>query len=154
MDYVIYEDKPRTDIWLKLVFVLPSAALLISALILLKTDPGGALYFIYGVAGTALLMGSLYILILPTRYNILNDKIKIQFRGPLSFNIPFDTIAGVRDARWSTVGVNFPTNMSQAAVLEIVRKGRMPVTITPSDKQAFIQSFQKAFEDWKRGKDS
>lgn len=153
MDYVVYEDKPRTDIWLKLIFTLPSAILLISALIFSKTDPACALYFIYGAAGTALLMGILYILILPTRYSILNNKIRIQFRGPLSFNIPFDTVAGVRDARWSTVGINLPTNMSQAAALEIARKGRMAVTITPSEKQAFIESFHKAFEDWKKGKD-
>jgi hypothetical protein len=154
MDYVVYEDKPRTDIWLKLIFMLPSILLLISALIFSKTDPAGTLYFVYGAAGTALIMAVLYVLLLPTRYCVLNNKMKIEFRGPFSFSIPFDTVAGVRDARWSTVGINFPTNMSQSAVLEIVRKGRMAVTITPSDKQAFIQSFHKAFEDWKQGKDS
>lgn len=153
MDYVVYEDKPRTDICLKLIFMLPSALLLITALIFAKTDPAGAVHFIYGAAGMAVVMGILYILVLPTRYSILNNKMRIQFRGPFSFNIPFDTVAGIRDARWSTVGINFPTTMSQAAILEIMRKGRMAVTITPSDKQAFINNFHKAFEDWKKGKD-
>jgi hypothetical protein len=153
MDYVVYEDKPRTDIWLKLIFILPPVLLLITAFISSRTNPAGAMYFVYGAAGMAVVMAMLYIFVLPSGYSILNDKMRIQFRGPFSFNIPFDRVAAVRDARWSTAGINFATVISQAALIEIARKGGMTVTITPSDKQAFIQNFHKAFEDWKKGKD-
>jgi hypothetical protein len=43
--------------------------------------------------------------------------------------------------------------MSQSSALEIARKRRMPVNITPADRQAFVSNFDKAFNDWKQGKD-
>jgi hypothetical protein len=149
MDYLVFEDRPNTDIWLKLIFMLPPMLMFISVFIFAESDPAA----IYSAAGVAVMMAVLYVFIMPAKYCILNDKIRIDIRGPFTFNIPFDTITGVRDARWSTVGINFPTSMSRSRVLEIVRKGRMAVTITPSDKQAFVSSFNKAFNDWKQGKD-
>ena len=149
MDYVVYEDRPHTDIWLKLIFMLPAVLMFISAFIFIKFDSAG----IYAAAGIAIMMALLYFLVIPTRYCILNNEMRIEFRGPFAFNIPFDTVTGIRDARWSTVGINFPTSMSQSRVLEIMRKGHMAVTITPSDKQAFVSNFHKTFQDWKQGKD-
>ena len=89
------------------------------------------------------------IFIIPKKYCVLEDKIKIIFRGPLEFNIPFSTIIIVRPTRWSTVGINLPTNLSVANALEIIRRKRMAVTITPVDKDKFIDNFEKAFHNWK-----
>jgi len=152
MDYVVYEDQPPTDIWIKLVFVVPPTVLLIPALTLLKPDAAGASYFIYGAASTGILMAILFVFTVPTRYCILNDRVRIEFRGPFAFNVPFNTITGISNARWSTVGINFPTNLSQSNVLEISRRRRMAVTITPADKQAFADNFRKIFQDWKQQK--
>jgi hypothetical protein len=154
MEYAIYEDRPRTDIWLKLIFVLPPVLMLIPALFFSRIGTEDTIYLVYGALGTGIVMLALYYFVMPTRYMVCNDKLRIGFRALFAFNIPFDTVAGVRDGRWSTIGINFPANMSQSAVLEIVRKGRMAVTITPSDKKAFIDNFQRAFQDWKQGKDT
>ncbi|MCX6005919.1 MAG: hypothetical protein NTZ34_01495, partial [Chloroflexi bacterium] len=134
---------------LKLIFMLPPALIFISVFIISKFDAAG----IYVAAGAAVVMAILYVFILPIKYCILNNKIRIEFRGPLAFNIPFETVTGVRDPRWFTAGINLPTNMSQSSALEIARKGRVSVNITPADKQAFVSNFDKAFQDWKKGKD-
>jgi hypothetical protein len=149
MDYKIYEDKPHTDIWMKGILLLPSAILLVTAITLWQESLQATLYLIAG----ALLIGLVFIFIIPIKYCIFNTKIRIEFRGPFSFNIPFETVTGVREPRWFTAGINLPTNMSQSNALEIARKGRMPVNITPADKQAFVSNFDKAFNDWKQGKD-
>jgi len=149
----VHEDRPGTDIWFKLIFLLPVVLLLVPAFVLYGTDGRSATGILYGAGATAAVMAALYFLILPTRYSILNDKLKITFRGPFTFNIPFSTIAAIRDGQWSTVGINLPTRFSQKDVLEIVRKKRMTVTITPADKREFTANFHKAFEDWKKGKD-
>ncbi len=146
MDYVVYEDTPRADIWIKLIIILPSALLLITSIILLPVDLSATLYFIL----MALLLGIIFLFVIPVKYSILNSSIRIQFRGPLAFAIPFETIVTVRQARWSTVGINLPANMSQSNAVEIVRHRRMSVTITPADKQAFIHSFEKAIKDWQQ----
>ncbi|MGD0856225.1 MAG: hypothetical protein ABSA18_10525 [Dehalococcoidia bacterium] len=149
MDYKIYEDKPHTDIWMKGILLLPSAILLVTAITLWQESLQATLYLIAG----ALLIGLVFIFIIPIKYCIFNTKIRIKFRGPFAFNIPFETVTDVREPRWFTAGINLPTNMSQSSTLEIARKGRMPVNITPADKQAFVSNFDKAFNDWKQGKD-
>jgi hypothetical protein len=154
MDYLVYQDKPRTDFWLKLIFILPPLLMFVFAFIFPGTGSGESLQIFFGAIGITIAMSLFYIFVMPSKYCILNNKMRIEFMGPFKFNIPFDTISAVRDAGWSTVGINLPTNFSKSSLLEIVRQGRMSVTITPSDKQAFVSSFHKAYEDWKQGKDN
>jgi hypothetical protein len=147
MEQVIYEDKPRTDTWIKSVVWLPSIIMAAAAVPLMykSLDPG--IYMLCAAAAVGLV---LYFLVIPTGYVIYNDKISVRFRGPLAFNMPFATLTGVRKSRWSTFGVNLPTNISQADAVEIVRKRRLAVTITPGDKQAFITNFEKVFKEWQK----
>jgi len=97
----------------------------------------------------ALVMGILLYLIIPSKLIILDSAIRIGFRVPLAFLIPFSTVVTVRPSRRSTIGINLPSNMSQSKAVEIVRKSRLTVTITPLDKEAFLTNFDKAFKEWK-----
>jgi hypothetical protein len=150
MDYTVYKDSPRTDWLMKGIFSLPPAILLIAAAIYSFLDIRGGMSFMYGALAIAAVMGLLFLLVIPTRYCVLDAKLRIEFRAPLSLNIPFETISAVRDGRWSTVGINLPTNMSRKNLLEIVRKHGMTITISPSDKRAFAAAFEKAYEDWSK----
>jgi len=149
MDYKIYEDIPHTDIWIRGIVLLPAAIILVTAIFTWQESLEVTLYMI----GLAFLSSLVIVFIIPIKYCIYNTKIRIEFRGPFAFNIPFETVTSIGDPRWFTVGINLPTNMSQSSAIEIARKGRMSVNITPSDKKAFISNFEKAFQDWKKGKD-
>jgi hypothetical protein len=98
---------------------------------------------------------SILYLLIPSKLSVLDSAIRIGFRMPFAFLIPFNTVVTLRPARWSTIGVNLPSNMSQSNAIEIVRKNRLAVTITPSDKEAFLAVFDKAMKEWKTypGKD-
>jgi hypothetical protein len=148
MDYSIYEDRPQTDAWIKGVFILPPVLLLIIAAFFSPINLREALYLAYETVAMAVFMGMLFLLVIPKKYCVYTTKIRIEFRGPFAFNIPFDTITSLRDVQWSTVGINLPTNMSRSSLLEIARKRRMAVTISPSDRKAFIANFEKAYRDW------
>ncbi|MBN1375254.1 MAG: PH domain-containing protein [Dehalococcoidia bacterium] len=152
MGYIVYEDRPHTDVWIKLTFLIPTVIILVIALIFSGFDPQSSSYSICEAAGIAILMALLYFFVIPVKYCILNDKVRIGFRGPFSFNIPFEHIRSIYKARWWTIGINFPANFSQSNMLEIRRKGRLAVTITPADKTAFIDNFKLAYENWRRGK--
>lgn len=147
MEQVIYEDKPQTDIWLKLIVVLPSIILVISAILIMGTNLMEGIYMLCAAAVIGLI---LYFMVIPVAYIIYDNKISIRFRGPLAFNMPFSTVKSVRQARWSTFGVNLPTCMSISRAIEIVRNKRMAVTITPEDKQAFITNFENVFREWQK----
>jgi len=147
MEQVIYEDKPRTDTWVRSVVWLPSIILAVTAVPLMNKSLEAGIYMLCAAVAIGL---ALNFLVIPTGYAIYNDKISVRFRGTLSFDMPFSTIVGVRRARWSTFGVNLPTNMSQANAVEIVRKRRLAVTITPADKQAFVTNFEQVFKEWQK----
>jgi hypothetical protein len=150
MDYSIYEDMPRTDWGMRAVFVLPPVLLLVLAAFRFTLDSGGAVYSLYGAFALAAAMAMLFFFFMPSKYLVLNSKIRIEFRSPIKFDIPFDSVVTLRKPRWSTVGINLPTNMSKANLLEIARKGRMTVTISPSDRQAFMDAYDKAYQEWSK----
>ena len=145
MDYTVYEDTPRSDIWMRLICFLPALILLAAAALVPAEEPWVPALLVL-VAVTA---GIFPFMLVPVRLSILNSAIRIGFRLPFSFRIPFSTVVTLRPSRWSTVGVNLPSNLSQRNAVEIVRKKRLAVAITPSDREAFLAGFDKAFNEWK-----
>lgn len=152
MDYSIYEDVPHKDIWIKLILLLPLAIILIIALVFSNPDQQDSSYLIYEATGIAVLMALLYFFIIPVKYCILNDQVRINFRGHFVFSIPFSHIRSIDTASWWTISINFPANLCKSNMLEIRRKSRLAVTITPDDKEAFIENFRRAYENWMKDK--
>jgi len=145
MDFAVYEDTPRTDVWMRAVIFLPSAIILATALIMPIEEEWVPVLLVL----VALMAGTLLFLLIPSKLSILDSAIRIGFRLPLAFLIPFNTVVTLRPSRWSTIGMNLPSNMSQSNAVEIVRKHRLSVTITPSDRGAFLANFDMAFKKWK-----
>ena len=146
MDSVIYEDSPKTDVWMRLIVFLPSSLLVSTALFIPPKDQAAAVFMIF----FAILLAAIIFCIIPVKYCIFDSKIRIGFRGPVYFDIPYETVMTVRRSSRSTVGINLPANMSQANAVEIIRKKRLAVAITPTDQQVFIGYFEEAFNTWQK----
>ena len=144
MDYPVYEDTPRADIWIRAVLFLPALIILIVMFLMPAEEPWIPAFLVF----LALISSGLPFLIIPTRLSILNSAIRIGFRLPFPLLIPFSTVVTLRPSRWSTFGINLPTNLSQRNAVDIIRKNRLSVTVTPSDRQAFLANFDKAFKEW------
>jgi hypothetical protein len=144
MDYTVYEDSPRIDIWMRLICFLPALILLAMAALVPAEEPWVPALLVL----LAVTVGVFPILLVPVRLSILNSAVRIGFRLPFALLIPFSTVVALRPSRWSTVGINLPSNLSQKNAVEIVRRKRMSITITPSDKEAFLTGFDKAFKEW------
>ena len=144
MESLIYEDTPRYDVWLKAIMLLPLFFVLIGAFNL-TSEPGSAI----GMFATAVLMSAIYWAVFPRKYRILESKVKIVLGGPFSFNIPFDTIETARAPKGASVGLNFPSSFSGKNAVQIVRRKRLSVNITPSDREAFLENLDKALNNWR-----
>jgi hypothetical protein len=147
VDYVIYEDSPHYDAWLKGIMVLPVFFIIF----------GGVYYLIaaeveaaIGMFAAILLMGATYWAVLPRKYQILGSKIRIVLGGPFSLNIPFDNLETAGVSRGMSLGINFATTFLSRHAVEIVRKKGMKVNITPSDRDLFLDNLNTAVRDWKR----
>jgi hypothetical protein len=145
MDSVIYEDKPRYDIWFKAIVLLP-VFFLIGGVIYLVTGQSEASI---GMFATAVLMAAIYWAVLPRKYQILDSQIKIVLGGQFSFSIPFDKVETAGKPEGAAFGINFVTTFLSKHAVEIVRKKGMNVNITPSDRDLFLENLNKALDDWK-----
>lgn len=144
MEVLIYEDTPRYDFWLKFILAGVLAVLFIVAVILLFKDVIGALVMFGATIFDALLLKS----ILPRRFQIFQDKLKIVMGGPFAMNISFSNIKEVRRAAGSKTfaygGIRFAT--STRYVVEIVRKKGMSVIFSPNSGEVFLEQLNQAIK--------
>jgi hypothetical protein len=147
MNALLHEDNTHKDIWIKLLLAVPVIIILAAALSFLgntNTEDAVALF------GIAALIVIIFSIIIPRQYLIFDDRVKIRFAGPLSFNIPFDTIKKVGTAGGASFGLNFPSSLSNSHAVGIHRKRRMTIYITPDDRALFMERLDKAINVWRK----
>ena len=145
MNSVVYEDKPTYDIWMKAILSLPLFFVAAGALYTITSEPEAAI----GMFATAILMVGIYWAILPRKYCIFGSKVKIVLGGPFSFTIPFDTIEIASSPEGMAIGINFATSFSAKKPVQIVRKGKLNVNITPGNSELFLENLDKALSNWR-----
>jgi hypothetical protein len=141
---LLYEDEPRTDIWLKLMLTGIQAMFLVLGIVLLFRDTEVA-FIMFGVA---IFDAVLFRLVMPRRYQVYSDKMRIVLGGPFGWNIPFSTIREARPSSGASTfvynGVRFAT--SSRDVVEIRRSKGCSVVISPSNKDVFLEQLNRAMQ--------
>lgn len=146
MDSIIYEDRPRYDVWLKGIMLLPVFFIITGIFYLTTAQVEAAI----GMFALTLLMAAIYWAIFPRKYLILDSKIRIVLGGQFSFNIPFNNIEIAREPEGVSLGINFATTFLSKHAVEIIRKKGLNVNITPSDRELFLENLNKALNDWRK----
>ena len=144
MKNLVYEDTPRYDFWLKSILGGVLALTLILGVILLSEDIGAAL----AMFGVTLFDALLFKAILPRRYQIFQDRVRIVLGGPFALNIPLSNIRQARQASSSKTfaywGFRFAT--STHYVVEIVRKKGLSLVISPASGDMFLEQLNQALK--------
>ena len=142
--YPVYEDTAQYDPWLKLILGGVLALTLIPGIILLSADLLGA-WIMFGATAFDVLL--LYA-ILPRRYQIFRDRVKIVLGQPFAIDIPLSTIREARPAPGSKAfaywGIRFAT--SSRSVVEIVRSKGLNIVIAPANRGAFLEHLGQVLE--------
>jgi len=102
-----------------------------------------------GMFGTAAFMAVVFWVVFPRNFCILDSRVKIVLGSPFSLNIPFNTIEAARIPKGLTFGVNFVTTFSSSHAVEVVRKRRLNVNITPGDRELFLENLDRALNSWR-----
>ena len=138
----VYEDTSRYDFWLK--FILGSILTLtfVFGIFLLSEDVRAAGIFF----GITLFDALLFKAILPRRYQIFEDRVRILMGGPFAMNIHFSNILEAKPvcgrkafAYW---GIRFATSTNY--LVEIVRKKGLNLVISPRNGSMFLEELDKA----------
>jgi len=147
--YPLYEDTSQYDLWLKLLLGGILVSTLIPGIVLLPTDILGAQTLFGVTAFDALLFHA----ILPRRFQIFEDRVKIILGYPFSFDIPFSTIKEAEPASGSKAfiyrGIRFAT--SAKSLVETIRRHGLSIVISPRNRESFSENLNQAlqsFEDY------
>ena len=144
MNNLLYEDIPKYDFWLKSILGGVLALTFILGVILISDDIGVALVLF----GVTLFDALLFKTILPSRFQIFEDRLRIVLGWNLAHNIPLSNIVDARSVSSSKVfaywGIRFAT--STRFVVEIVCKKGLNVIISPSKGDIFLEQLNQARE--------
>jgi hypothetical protein len=144
---LLYGDKPKYGLILKLILLIP-VALLVGGLYLWLT---GENYASLALSLEGILIGLIYWLVFPREYQVYDDQIRIVLGGPFSVKVKYQNIKTVRITSRASFTVNFVTRVTRSYV-EIAKKRGWSIAITPTDSESFVENANRALGQWLKNK--
>jgi hypothetical protein len=95
------------------------------------------------------LIGIIFLSILPRKYQIYDDQLRIVLGGPFSIKLGFEKIAKIEVTNKTLLTANFVTRVARFYV-RIVRKKGLDIAITPKSNEEFVDRANRALNDWER----
>ena len=138
---LLYQDKPRYGLLLKLILIIPMAFLVGSLYLWLAGDITGSL----ALLPQAFIIGLIFWFVFPREYQVYEDHLRIVLGGPFSVKVGFQNIKAVRITSRTGLTINFVTRITKNYV-EIVKKKGWSIAITPTDNNTFIENANRALE--------
>lgn len=141
---LLYEDVPRYDSWLKPLLSGFVAFTLILGLIFMyfNTELAIAMFAI------SLFDALLFTSIVPRRFQLFEDRLRIQLGGPFALNISLGNIVKAKQGNpgdvWIYWGIRFGTSTTD--VVEIIRNKGMNIIITPTHFNEFLNQLNHAIQ--------
>lgn len=142
---LLYQDEPSGILLRMVLMLLPLAFLVGSAFLWSSGENEGSLSLLV----TGLIMGVILWTVIPRKYQVYEDHLRIVLGGPLRMNIRFDQIKEIRVTSRTAMTMNFVTTFAKTYVI-IARKNGMSIAITPKSNEAFIENANRAMDEWAR----
>lgn len=143
--YILYEDKPSYNLLLKVVQVLVPASLLVGAIYSAQQGEGSDAL---GLLIEGLVIGLLFWIIFPRRYQVFPDHVRIALGGPFSIKVQYGNVESISATSGVFFGISFATAIARKHV-EIRRKRGARIGITPKDAELFAEQANRAFKLWR-----
>ena len=142
---LLYQDKPRYGLLLKLILIIPAAFLVGSLYLWLSGDISGSLALLL----SAFIMGLVFWFVFPREYQVYDDHLCRALGRPFSVKVRFQNVKTIRMTSRTGLTVNFVTRITKSYV-EIVKKRGWSIAITPTSSDAFVENANRALEQWVR----
>ena len=141
---LLHEDTAEYDSWLKLIMGGTLSFTLLLGVYLLNVDRTGALICF----GVTVFDALLFYAILPQRYQIWTDRVRIVLGRLFAVNLSLSNISEARAATSSKAfvysGFRFAT--SSKTVVEIVRHRGLNFVISPANREVFLERLAEALK--------
>lgn len=159
MNSIFYKSSMKYETWAKILLAFPPVLVIAMAIFFYDVPHfhdgiSGEVAYGFHIASfvlfaTAPFILFIYWLVLPTKIYVMQDKIRIKY-GRFYWNVRFETIESLKAAKgmppvWSNSSVTSYRNQ-----IEIVRKGKMNIRLSPDNRDRFLDHANRTLADWKR----
>ena len=145
---ILHEEQAEYSYWPRLLFLIP-VGLIIGAIIFAYNHDYEGFLFLIGESAFFVL---LFYFIMPRRYQIYQDKLRIVLGNPLVINIPYSTIKEVKHSSSIKAflfgGIRFAT--STRYIVEIVRNKGLNYIVSPQNGDIFVEHLNQAIRNQDR----
>ncbi|MPZ47729.1 MAG: hypothetical protein GEU75_00155 [Dehalococcoidia bacterium] len=135
------------------LILLTAAILLVAAMLSALYPDAGILIWLNALV--LLTIPALIWLLLPRRYEVYPDRLRLVLTLLANWDIPFESIAEARPARWwesyAAFGVRYATDPRRAVFIQRVRPGlfrNLNAVISPEDRDAFLAALQQSMASY------
>jgi hypothetical protein len=137
----LFQTPAKYGRFIKIMLGIAPLLLLVVGFVELNGNPADA----YGLFGTGAGVLLLYWLILPHRFEIYPDRLRVILGGPFAFNIGFAEITAVEvlpPARaFAISGLKMATDAGTALIIK--RRGKLDVSLSPRDRDEFLRVLEE-----------
>jgi len=132
----IYEDRAAYDAWLKWVLAVTLGMTLVPAIVVYPYEPIAT----WVLLGTTVFDALLFHVVLPRRYQVLSDRLRIVLGYPFAINIALTSIREARPAGGMVTMVYWGVRLATSTrnVVEIVRHRGLDFVISPANREEFL----------------
>ena len=97
----------------------------------------------------AAFLGLVFSLIVPRKYQVYEDHIRVVFGGPFHYRIGFEKIKSIEATSESGFTMNLTSTVARSYV-RISRNRGIALAITPRSNEVFARSANDALTQWRR----
>jgi hypothetical protein len=141
---LLYQDEPSA-MMLRVLFLIIPAILLFTGIRVWSADHPGGVFLI----AEGLLVGILLQIVLPRRYQIYEDRLRIALGGPFGVTLRFDRIRGIQVAGKTAFTVNLVSTFTRKYTVVTMKNG-LGFAITPKANEDFVERARQAMADRQR----
>ena len=138
----ICEDGTAIDRWFKALIVAIMAATFIPGLVIVSHQPLAG----WVLLGTTVIDGLLFHWLVPRRFQLYPDRLRVVLGYPFAFNVRLDTIKEARAISAAqtlfNAGLRMATSPSHG--VEIRRRGGSDLVISPLNRELFLEQVNGA----------
>ena len=142
---LIHEELAEYASWFKLLFLIPIGIFIGAVVSSLNQESEASLVLL----GEGVLFVLIFYFLMPRRYQIFHNSLKIILGSPLAIDIPFSSIKEVKQSSGVKAlvyyGVRFAT--STKYVVEVVRNKGLNYVISPKNGEIFLDQLKQAIKN-------
>jgi hypothetical protein len=143
---LLHEDYAASGAILRLILLGAPLLMLIGAVALwYSSQRAGA----FVMALEAAFLGLVFSLIVPRKYQVYEDHIRVVFGGPFYYRISFEKIKSIEATSESGFTMNLTSTVARSYV-RISRNRGIALAITPRSNEVFAHSANDALTQWRR----